>query len=206
MKKSNLLKTLVLAGAMAFSGHAAKAQSNVEYIQNAKTETSRIRPNLFYNLPGDVSAYTFIEFYGDGENYYGKTTLNKKLGAGISARSEIKNSSFFKDNASLGFTYAIPTKELSASLKFLPVTANTEGDINYPMNVGYFASKNFGPVNVCSFGEYNIGTKSWGYGETYVGYKKGQFELAVGVDMRSDPENVIRLDPGLKLKFTPRGE
>lgn len=203
-KLKNILAGVALATVVALSGQTAKAQSNVEYIQNAKQETSRIRPNLFYNLPGDVKAYTFIEFYNDGDNYFAKTTLNKSLGHGISARTEIKNSSFFKDYAKLGMTYSLPIDGVSSSLKFLPFNVNTSGEFSSPMTVGYSVSKKWGPVSLSSFGEYDIANKTWGYGETYVGYNVGQFEIAAGVDIRSDLENVIKLDPGVKLTFTPK--
>lgn len=209
--KSKKIMTGVLAGALAAATIAGKAQSNIELMQTADKTTSRVRPNLFYKLPGGIKGYTFIEFYEDGKNYYAKTGLTKKIAGSLDARADIIDMSFAKDQVGLGLEYKLPTGEKTfAKVKAMPVYFGMDGKyIQSKAVLGYyFEQKVYVPLikdaKVVAFGEIDVAAKGgpkWSYGELHAQKSLDDFVLGIGVDLRSKGKLIPQPELSVKLGY-----
>lgn len=133
-----------------------------------------LRPNLFYNLPGKIKGYTFLEFYNKG-GYFGKTILNRPF-KNMTLEGEIKhiNDSYSKHGMGIGKKIQF-TKDSFLKFKLLPLwfdkaklisdnTACYSFNVNLPhkTHIG-----GFGEINLTN----NLSNARWGYGELEVGRK-----------------------------------
>ena len=174
MKK--ILKNLAvgaMAGALSLipmKNANAQLNGSMEAVKSFKPKQSYVRPQLFYDLPADIKGFTFLEFYQDGNSYFGRTNLTKEVTKGIALRAEAIHGSGFNDNYGLGLSATIPGKKVFANFYFTPFLVNKKlKKIENKALLGYFASMKL-PLNMklSSFGEWNLNGKNgvgWNYGE-----------------------------------------
>ncbi len=170
-----------MAGAISLASllptQKAEAQGNVsgnvEYIQSEKPDNSYARLQGFYTLPKDVKGFTFLEFYKNGNGYFGKTTLDKAVGEGFGARAVAYHANEPLKKAGLGVTKVVPhlPKNTFAKIGLIPIWAGNKGRaIGDKALAQYFANVNLpAGFNLSSFGDWDLITKDkgiqWEYGE-----------------------------------------
>lgn len=170
---SSLLMPVALAGAIYLSPKKAHADINgsLETIISEKKENSYARLNGFYQLPGKINGYTFLELYKNGNGYYGKSMLTKNIGKTFSVKGEVIHANDPMALAGVGIGVNVPTpKKAYANIKLLPLWINKSGKyVSNKVILGYFAGADLGKGwNISSFGEVNLAAKDgpeWCYGE-----------------------------------------
>lgn len=176
MKKT--LRKILGIGAVAAAGvlpmEKAEAQFNggsVGYVHSGKSENSYGRLLGFYELPAEISGFSFVEFYKNGSGYYGETTLNKGIKSGLTTRVNLIHAGEPVSEAGFGVGFNIPRmpKGGYASIGFLPVWVGRDGSVidkaQAQYSFGFSLPKGF---NLGGFGEWNLlkkGGPQWGYGE-----------------------------------------
>lgn len=207
----NTLKKIITGVALtAATVLPAQAQnSNIELMQTKDQSTSRVRPNLFYELPGDVKGYTFAEFYEDGGAYLAKSSLNKNLKGSLDAQLQVVNGSGFTDQAGLGVDYKIPTGDNTfAKVKALPVYVGFDGKrVQNKAVIGFYVDRKvYVPVlkdiHVVAFSEINLAAKdgpAWSYGEIHAQKSLDDFVVGLGLDL-SHKDGLVP-DPHVSVKL-----
>lgn len=174
MKKilRNITAGVMLGASSLLPMKNANAQLNgsIEAVKSFKPKQSYVRPQLFYDLPADIKGFTFLEFYQDGNSYFGRTNLTKEVTKGIGLRAEAIHGSGFPDNYGLGLNVTIPSKKVFANFYLTPFWVNNKlKKIENKVLSGYFASMKLPlDMQLSSFGEWNLNGKNgveWTYGE-----------------------------------------
>ncbi|MBN2051906.1 hypothetical protein JW756_00205 [Candidatus Woesearchaeota archaeon] len=150
----------------------AKAQvsGSLEGIAGQTKQSTYLRGNFFYGLPGKIGSYTFIELYQDG-GYFGKTMLGREIVKGVSAKGEIVHCNEPLSQIRLGLEAKLPTpKGTTLQVKALPLSIDKRGSIIQDrFMAGYFADVQLGKgLSISSFGDLNLAAKGgpiWEYGE-----------------------------------------
>jgi len=173
---STLLIPIALVGSIYLAPKKTHADINgsLEAIVSEKKENSYARLNGFYQLPGEINGFTFLEFYKDGKGFFGKSMLTKGLSKTFSVKGELVHINEPVTYAGVGLGLNLPMPKGSyGSLKVLPVWVDKQG--KYAPNkviVGYVAGADLGKGwSMSSFGEANIAAKQgpkWCYGEVAV--------------------------------------
>ncbi len=195
------------------------SKNNIEYHETGNPETRKARLNLFYELPGNTKAYSFIEM--DKTGYFARTMANtpiNKKGTGV--KTEMKNSNKFKDHLGIGIEQKFKVAGVNTAIKALPLWTNIEGYMNNTVVVGVSVSKQWGnihilnkefQVQISTFAELNVAAKKgpkWGYGEInaeiQIPTKAGQFDLGAGYDLYGKeklmPDTQFRVKIGYHIK------
>ena len=215
LKKWNSPKAIILL--VAFTGllSSANAQSNFEYVHTDSKGTSRLRPNLFYEIsPLGVKGYSYVEFYMDGENYFGQNYLTKEIKGIFGVQVETYFANFFTDYAGIGPIITFPTKDSTTVLtfSFMPLFIDLNGNYltNY-MLVEFVFFKEFkipllGTWRINSFGQLNLaaeGGPAWQYGEVYLEKPIGtHLYLGAGADLFCNTEWYPDPNWGLKIGYS----
>lgn len=203
------LKKALTAAIVAATALPAKAQSSLELMQTREQATTRIRPNLLYQLPGCVNGYTFAEFYQGGDTYLAKTSLTKGLGESLDARLQATHGTGFTGDAGLGLEYEIPAGEnTTAKVRALPVHLGFDGEpVDDKAVLGFYLDqKVYVPIlkdmDVVAFGEINLGAEGgpqWSYAELHAQKTLDDFVIGLGMDLRGDGD--LTPDPNVSVKL-----
>lgn len=180
-KKAGIIATglAALAGLGLMPSKAqAQVSGNVEYIQSEVDAASYPRFNAFYSTPGDVKGYTFMEFYKGGDGYFGKSIFSKEIGKGLELRTELNHVNEPLTKTGVGLQRAVPGLPENVFLKLgvLPLWFGNEGKAFGDNTIAqYFVSLTGLPLGLSadSFGQINLNTGEWGYGEVGVGRDVG---------------------------------
>jgi hypothetical protein len=189
-------------------------QNNFEYVQTPSKETSRVRPNLYYDLPLNIKGYSFLELYMDGKNYLGRTFLTKNVKGVFGVEVHAYYSSFFEDYIGIGPIITIPTKDSTTifTLSLMPAFTSFKGKYqgNYMLGEFVFFKEfkfhSIGTWRINSFGMINFAAKggpAWEYGEFYLEKTLGShFYLGAGADLFCNTKWYPDPDWGLKLGYS----
>ncbi|HJX06219.1 MAG TPA: hypothetical protein VJ461_05905 [Candidatus Nanoarchaeia archaeon] len=159
-----------IAGTLAMPMKAkADMNGSLEAIAGPTKQSTYLRGNAFYQLPGKIGGYTFIELYQGGNGYFGKSMLGREIKGGILAKGEIVHCNEPFSEARLGLEAKLPTpKGTTLQVKALPVCVDKDGKIvPRKVMVGYFADVQLGKGwSISSFGDFNaLQGGQWEYGE-----------------------------------------
>jgi hypothetical protein len=212
MKK--ILKNLAvgaMAGAISLlpmKNANAQLSGSMEAIKSFKPKQSYVRPQLFYDLPADIKGFTFLEFYQDGNSYFGRTNLTKEITKGIGLRAEAIHGSGFPDNYGLGLDATISNEKVFANLYLTPFFVNNKlKKIENKVLSGYFASMKLPfDLQLSSFGEWNLNGKDgveWTYGELNL-EKKLNKNLSVSYNPALKNKGVGKVIPRLEHRITAK--
>jgi hypothetical protein len=194
--------------------YSSRAQNNFEYVQTNSKECSRVRPNLYYELPITIKGYSFLELYTDGQNYLGQTFLAKNIKGIFGVEVHAYYSSFFEDYIGVGPMITFPTKDSTTilTLSFMPTFIGFKGKYqsNYMLGeIVFFREFNFpslGTWRINSFGIINLAAKGgplWEYGEFYLEKTLGShLYLGAGTDLVCNSHWYPDLHWGLKLGYS----
>ena len=203
-----ILLSFLLAGVDPLFG-----QNNFEYLQTDSKETSRFRPNLYYELPWSIKGYAYIEIYMNGKNYFGQNYLTKEIKGIFGVQSETNFASFFIPYTGLGPMITIPTKESTLlTFSFMPLFIDFKGKYlsNYVLAEFVFFKEfklsYLGTWRINSFGQINIASKggpTWNYGEAYLEKTLGShLYLGAGADLFCNTKWYPDANWGLKLGYS----
>jgi hypothetical protein len=214
MKK--ILKNLAV-GAMAgacslipMKNANAQLSGSMEAIKSFKPKQSYIRPCFFYDLPANIKGFTFLEFYQDGNSFFGRTKLTKEVVKGIGLRADIVHGSGFPNNYGLGLNVDIPGKNVFTNFYLTPfLVDNKLKKVENKVLSGYFASIKLPfDIQLSSFGEWNLNGKNgveWTYGELNL-EKKLNKNLSVSYNPalknRGAGKPIPRLEHRVTAKYT----
>ena len=212
MKKKlrNLTAGVMLGAASLIPMKNANAQlsGSMEAIKSFKSKQSYVRPCLFYDLPANIKGFTFLEFYQDGNSYFGRTNLTKEVTKGIALRAEAIHGTGFPNNYGLGLSATIPNKKVFANFYFTPfLVDNKLKKIENKVLSGYFASIKLPlDMQLSSFGEWNLNGKNgveWTYGELNL-EKKLNKNLSVSYNPALKNNGVGKPIPRLEHRVTAK--
>lgn len=205
MKKRIVFIILIILSAVAFG------QSSIEYLQTDEASTSRIRPNLYYDLPLGIEGFTFIEFYTDkSSEYYGETYLTKNVIGMFGVRADIFHTSLFEDVIGFGiYADIVSNDNLFFQLKYIPAYFEFRGIERWKRFgvLGYclawdFTANPLGRWQLNSFADFNIHAQELSYGEIYLDkYVTDDFLIGLGADLRTIGEAAPEAKLGIDLKF-----
>ncbi|HUW43562.1 MAG TPA: hypothetical protein VMV95_01195 [Bacillota bacterium] len=183
------------------NANAQIKKGSVEYIQSEINENSYARPNLFYQL-GKINGFTFMEFYKNHKGYFGKTSLDKEVFKGISAKAIINHSGEPFGQLGLGVKAKIPhlPKGVYADVGLAPLWVDNEWKIMNKIEAQYFFDISL-PLgfSVNSFGTMDFaGTDGkgpqWGYGEINLGKDIGPVRIAYNPALLNKGNALPRLE------------
>jgi hypothetical protein len=214
MKKKlrNLTAGVMLGAASLIPMKNANAQlsGSMEAIKSFKSKQSYVRPCLFYDLPANIKGFTFLEFYQDGDSFFGRTKLTKEVAKGIGLRSDIVHGSGFPNNYGLGLNVDMPKNKILKNLYLTPfLVDNKLKKVENKVLAGYFASIKLPfDMQLSSFGEWNLNGKNgvqWTYGELNL-EKKLSDKLSVSYNpalkSRGAGKPIPRLEHRVTAKYT----
>ena len=187
----------------------AQVAGNVEYIQSEKNEKSFARANAFYGLPQGVNGFSFIEFYKNGDGYFGKTMLNKPIVSGLGPKVEAVHDGELVSRVGFGASLSVPgmPKGSYLNLGLIPVWLSEEGKrLQAQYAFGFNLPKGF---HFNGFGEMNLraqGGPRWGYGETELTKDIGPFELGYNMRLYDDGNASPKHQHGMILTLNVRGK
>jgi len=185
------------------------AKSNIEFLETGNSDTRKARINLFYELPLNTKAYSFVEFYNSG--YFSKTRTHTPIKGGFGIRTEFKSSNHFNDHIGLGVGQSIEVLGINAGAKAIPLWVDKNGVIDNYMSIGGYLSKQIDisekvKLQLLAFGDMNVAGKEkvqWGYGEINAQLNYKNFDLGVGYNLLNkgsfEPEKQFRV----KIGFHP---
>lgn len=154
---------------------------NIEFIagSNKSSYNTYVRPNTFYNLPGNISGYNWVEFYTDG-TFCGRNTLSKTIIGKLGLENQLLYISKVPVSTGIGIDYTFtPTENILIKPYFTPFLVNSKGKIvkNTSITGIYFSAKITPKITVSGFGEMNFSAKiddklnpEWSYGEFCANY------------------------------------
>ena len=206
MKKTILLFVVILTTGIYF---VLNAQSNLEYFQTDAQETSRIRPNLFYELPGKINGYSMVDFYTDGTSYFGETFLTRDVVGIVGLELHAYYSSLFTDYAGIGPIVNVPIGDSTTifTLSFLPLFVDFDGKYvkEYMLaEIVFITEFNLpiiGNLRINSFGQINLaanGGPFWQYGEAYLEKPIWKIHIGIGADLLANDK--VYPDPNWGIK------
>lgn len=224
--KKNGLRSLIATGLLGLAGLANQANAQITNGAPVKTsgdiayfaanETKSAAPNSYAEinhntkLPHGMSVGGFIDFYRDGQGYFGKTVVEKGLTEKLNLRAHIMHGNAPLTQEGLGLSYVLPTpKGTFAKVSYLPYFADTKGEqVDNKQIAAYYASVGL-PFNskLFSFGEINVDGKNgpeWAYGEVEVAKKFGRF--SVGLNLQLNNDGAGKLTPEVITRFAVRRE
>lgn len=200
----------VLCGLVSLLPLKANAQinANLEGINSFEEGKSYFRPNLFYNLPGDIKGFTFGEFYQNG-NHFVKTNLTRNIDENFGVKAQIVAGSGFNNHAGIGLTANVPTPSKTfAQVYFIPAYIDMKAKrVDDKSILGYFVSVDL-PLGfkASSFGDINLRGKNgaeWSYGE--LGLEK---EILKNLSLSYNPalknKEVGKVTPRLEQRVTAK--
>ena len=212
-KKLRNLAVGVMAGALSvlpMKNANAQLSGSMEAIKSFKPKQSYVRPCLYYDLPAGIKGFTFVEFYQDGNSYFGRTKLTKEVTKGIGLRSDIIHGTGFPNNYGLGLNVNMPKNKILKNLYLTPfLVDNKLKKIENKVLSGYFASIKLPfDMQLSSFGEWNLNGKNgveWTYGELNLEKKLGE-KLSISYNPalknRGAGKPIPRLEHRATLKYT----
>ena len=214
MKKKlrNLTAGVMLGAASLIPMKNANAQlsGSMEAIKSFKPKQSYVRPCLFYDLPANIKGFTFLEFYQDGDSFFGRTKLTKEVAKGIGLRGDIVHGTGFPNNYGLGLNVDLPGKNVFTNFYLTPfLVDNKLKKIENKVLSGYFVSMKLPlDIQLSSFGEWNLNGKNgveWTYGELNL-EKKLNKNLSVSYNPalknRGTGKPIPRLEHRITAKYT----
>jgi hypothetical protein len=161
---------------------------NIELIagSNKTPYNTYVRSNTFYNLPGKISGYNWIEFYKDG-TICGRNTLSKTIASiGKSDKPKVsiglENQMLYITGIPLSTGLGIdmtftPTDKILIKPYFTPLFMDSNADMiaNTSITGIYFDAALSKHIDISGFGEMNFSAKKpeWSYGELCVKYMRG---------------------------------
>ncbi|MDP3986912.1 MAG: hypothetical protein Q8P81_01660 [Nanoarchaeota archaeon] len=192
------LKTIITAGVMGLAtllpgrAESDNLSGNVKYIQTSNESNSLgsyPETNVFYGLPRGMKGFTFMDLYTDGDGYFGKTSINKHLTHGVSAKAQaIHGGNNPVENIGLGASVVVPglPERISASVTGLPVYLDLDGKrVNDKSRWSYFINTSLPRgFNVSSFGEWNVAdSPKWTYGEIELTKQVGPVTIGYNIGL-----------------------
>ena len=209
------MKTIILAlTALTTMCLSLNGQNSFEFLKTDKSATTRVRPNLYYNLPLNVKGYSYVEIYADGKNYYGETYLTKDVIGPIGIQGQVDFANTFNDYGGLGIIATIPLKDTTTLLtfSFMPFFHEFQGQrLKEFMLLEFVFYKEFkvtivGTFRINTFGQMNMiasGGPQWYYGEAYLEKPFGKhFFLGAGLDLFTNDKWYPDAVPAFKLGYT----
>jgi len=215
IKMKRTLKSLVTAGAIGLASlmsmkAEAQVHGSVEYIQSEKSENSYSRLNLFYGLPEDVRGFSFIELYDNGDGYFGRTSLDRKITDDFGVRMHVLyvNEPISKAGFGLNWTPSL-SENASARVSLLPLWIGNEGGVIGDRMELQYAGRVDLPLgfNLSGFGILDLlaGKKSpqWTYGEFELTQNLGPFKIGYNPVLLNKrgvtPDMLHRLIAGIRF-------
>jgi len=157
----------------------AEAQINGNLECNL-SKNSLIETNFFYNLPLNTKGFTFLDYYFNGDKFFGKSILSTDLIKNLDLETQVYHAGEPVTKAGVGLKYhLVKSKNVNVKVGIHPVWLSKEGkfiknQIDMTYSVGINLPRNF---NIFAFGQFNLasnGGPQWGYGEIEVNKKIGK--------------------------------
>ena len=201
---------------------AQNADVSLEFLKPQTENLQRARINAFYEIPGGVNAYTFVEHYTGDDSNLSKTILSKNIYKGLTVNKDVVVGTGFR-HANLGVGFGTGNKKGFLSLKFLPLTYGKDGfrQDNVVGVAGSYDTSRFIPdSNLEGFLEASLGKglnfdPKVSFGELYfnkdinLGKNRGTLGVGIGADITDTNQGginvggVVDLHPALKFKYSP---
>ena len=156
--------------------------------------------NLFYQIPGKINGYTFVDLYKNGQGYFGKTTLDKEIKYGIGPKAQIVhgNEPYTMEGFGINGVVPMPSKNTFAKVGFTPVWYSPQGRLSNRSIANYYIKSTLPKgFEISSFGEWNLTAKDgakWAYGEIEIGKKIGKVKLSYNPALISDGDATPNLE------------
>lgn len=170
---------------------------NIKYFQSRQNEDCYAEANTFYQLPGRISGFTFVDFHKNNNGYYGRTALEKEISHGLALKSQTIHNNDLAVQSGIGISAKMPMpKGTFATVSFIPLWLDNKGIVKDKATVSYFASMNlpYG-LNVNNFGEWNVTDRlEWIYGELQLGKKIGNVTLSYNPALNGKGNAVPKLE------------
>lgn len=215
---TNTLKSILTAGAIGLANilpmKNVEAQGNVrgslEFIQSEIGENSYPRLNSFYRLPQRISGYTFMEFYKNGDGYFGRTNLNRPIINGVGPRTIMIHGGEPVSKVGLGIGAIMPhmPRNISATAGVIPFWIDKDGRrIRNNIEFQYSINANLPlGLSVNSFGIWNVAAQNgpqWRYGEVNAGRNFGKFRISYNPALLNDGDAYPKVEhrAAIELKF-----
>ena len=176
MKIQKVLRNIATAGIISLTALTlpnkamAEVHGNIKYIKTTEESNSvgsYVEGNFFYELPGKINGYTFVDLYGKEHGYFGKTSLDKKIVKDISGKTELNNFNEPASEIGFGVKYQIPglPDNAFANVSLMPFYFDKGEKIEGKTLLQYFAVLNLPRgFELSSFGEWDE-EGNWTYGE-----------------------------------------
>lgn len=221
----NTIRSIVAAGTIGLASivQTATAQTNQPIISNLSGDltyfaaqeadsgapTTYAEINHSAKLPYGIGTFGFIDLYGEGNGYFGKTVVEKSLTEKLSLRGHALHINEPFSQAGFGLSYVLPTpKKVFAKLSYLPLWIDSEGKkVEDNQILGYFASVDL-PHNLSlfSFGEINpVAAKGpqWSYGEIELAKNFGK-KFSIGANIQLNCKEPGKLEPEVVPRLAAR--
>ena len=179
---------------------ASALDGNIRYIQSKNNAKSYVETRVFYDLPWNMKGYTFIDFYKNGNGYFGKTFWNKTIKYSVGLEEQIIHNNEPFTETGFGVNAFIPyiPKKAFAKVSVVPLWFDKNGKLEDKVTVGYVGSIDLPKgYKLSSFGEWDIGAKGgpkWTYGEIDLGKKIGPVYVSYNPALISNGDATPRVE------------
>ena len=205
----NIQKTIKNLGvALALSMLPVKAHSvstDVRYIASEKGSDSYVEASALYQLPGKIEGFTYLDFLKDGKGYFGETSLDKSIVAGIGPMIRGVHLNDLLSQEGFGASASIGGKSGYAKAYVLPKWIDEKGKSIDSKAIAGYAFGLFLPkgIKVSGFGKYNYQKGEWDYGEMELGKTFKDFEISYNPALLSNGTKTPTVEQrvSMRVKF-----
>lgn len=169
-------------------------QVSLEGVLSGENEKTFVRPTIIKSLTKQLQINDYIEFYGDGNTYYGKATASYNVWHNFSAVMQMLYGTGFDNRYAAGLSVKYQLGNLRFKLHALPNFWEIDGRDVHRSIIGGSSSLDIPhKFKFGAFGEVNLDGKDgseWSYGELSlerkirqdisVGYNAGLYRRNVG--------------------------
>ncbi len=193
----------VAALALSPSKTNADVGGNIKYVQTSEESNSLgsyPEANVFYNLPKGISGYTFVDLYNHDGGYFGRTSLTKDFKGtdDLAIKVEGNHINAPLSDVGIGARLDIPNlpESVYADISLMPFYFDNNGNfIERKGLLQYFASTKLPlDLKLSSFGEWNLRTSNWEYGEMELARDLGPFSLGYNGVLLNDGDWIPTLE------------
>lgn len=143
------LSSLVAAGLISLAAFLpikqVKAGGFADFFYSLKNEDNSLsRLNFSYDLPGGISAYSWVDLRVDSTGFYGESNFERKTPLrGVNAKVQVNYPNDAFGRLGVGFSVPVPylPKNMKAKLSFFPLFFDNSGarierdEINYSFQI-----------------------------------------------------------------------
>jgi len=188
-------------------GQSTNPQISLELIKSKQDEKSFVRPTITKPISEKMSITGFLELYGDGESYYGKTTASYKLNSFLSGIAQVNYGNGFNNRYGLGLAVTGQFDKLRLKAYTIPQFWEIDGKRVPRSIVGYsFGLELPYDFKLSGFGDINLNGKKgaeWSYGE--IGLEKMlSKEISIGYNAGLYRKEVGKLLPQIDHKISAK--